>query len=474
MRTTKRRILRASLATVAMTALTGGLLATAAPGQDLSVLGGANRLDGDQTKAIKQAVIGGKARNVILLIGDGMGDSEITIARNYAEGAAGRFAGIDALPLTGQYTTYSLDKATGKPDYDPESASTASAWATGVKTYDGALSVNLKGKAQKTLLQLAKAKGLRTGNVSTAEIQDATPAAQIANISARGCYGPSATLKTCPEAALENGGLGSITEQLIKNRPDVTLGGGATTFDEVATGGDYKGKTLKQQAFERGYQIVNDKAGLNGIKRANQAKPLLGLFAPGNMAVRWVGPEATADGGKKAPVTCTPNPDRKADQPTLADMTSKAIELLNTKRNGPGFFLQVEGASIDKQNHGANACGQIGETVDLDEAVKAALDFAAKDGNTSVFVTADHAHTSQIVEAGSVTTGSTVTLLTADDAPLTISYATAPKGSSQQHTGSQLRIAGYGPGAANIVGLTDQTDLNTTIRRILGLNKRGN
>jgi len=101
--------------------------------------------------------------------------------------------------------------------------------------------------------------------------------------------------------------------------------------------------------------------------------------------------------------------------------------------------------------------------------VQVALAFAKRDGDTTVFVTADHAHTSQIVEAGSVTPGITVNLLTADDAPMTINYATAAKGSSMQHTGTQLRIAGYGPGAANIVGLTDQTDLNTTIRRLLGL-----
>jgi alkaline phosphatase len=237
----------------------------------------------------------------------------------------------------------------------------------------------------------------------------------------------------------------------------------------VATAGRYAGKTLTQQAIERGYQLVNDKAGLQKVTRADQARPLLGLFAPGNMAVRWVGPEATANGGKADPARCTPNPDRSAAQPTLAELTSKAISLLDTKRSSKGFFLQVEGASIDKQDHAANACGQIGETVDLDEAVQKALEFAKRDGNTSVFVTADHAHTSQIVEAGSVTPGITVNLLTADNAPMTINYATAAKGSSMQHTGSQLRIAGYGPGAANIVGLTDQTDLNTTIRRALGL-----
>ena len=96
-----------------------------------------------------------------------MGDSEITVARNYAEGAAGRFKGIDALPLTGQYTTYSLTKATGLPDYVPDSAATGSAWSTGTKTYDNAVSVNLNGQPQKTLLELAKENGLKTGDVTT-------------------------------------------------------------------------------------------------------------------------------------------------------------------------------------------------------------------------------------------------------------------------------------------------------------------
>ncbi len=465
--TTKRRAARIGLAGLAVT-VAAGTMASAVPSLNLSLPGAANRNSGDRTKAVRQAVEGGRARNVILLIGDGMGDSEITIARNYAKGAAGRFAGIDALPLTGQYTTYSLTKD-GKPDYDPDSAATGTAWATGTKSYDGAISVDITGKPHQTLLEAAKAAGLRTGNVSTAEIQDATPAVLAAHVTSRSCYGPTQTLSTCPTNALENGGAGSITEQIIATRADVTLGGGAATFDQVATAGRYAGKTLTQQAIERGYQLVNDKAGLQKVTRADQARPLLGLFAPGNMAVRWVGPEATANGGKADPARCTPNPDRSAAQPTLAELTSKAISLLDTKRSSKGFFLQVEGASIDKQDHAANACGQIGETVDLDEAVQKALEFAKRDGNTSVFVTADHAHTSQIVEAGSVTPGITVNLLTADNAPMTINYATAAKGSSMQHTGSQLRIAGYGPGAANIVGLTDQTDLNTTIRRALGL-----
>ncbi len=464
----RRPLLLTGLVALALLGAGAGSLVThAAPTDDLSTPGGAHRSDGDRSTAIREAVEDGTARNVILLIGDGMGDSEITIARNYAKGAAGRFAGIDALPLTGQVSTYSLTKS-GKPDYTPDSAATGTALATGTKTSDKAISVDIHGVAQSTLLERAKAKGLRTGNVTTARVQDATPAVQVAHVPARSCRGPVATSKNCPESALENGGPGSIAEQLLTTRPDVTLGGGAAVFNEVAKAGDYAGKTLKQQAVERGYQLVTDAAGLDAVEEANQSRPLLGLFASSNLPVRWTGPQATDRGGKKDPVKCTANPERSETQPSLADLTSTAIDLLDTPE-GSGFFLQVEGASIDKQNHRANACGQIGETVDLDEAVQVALAFAVKDQNTSIFVTADHAQASQIVEAGSLTAGSTVTLLTADDAPMTISYATSEDEDSMKHTGSQVRIAGYGPGAANVVGLTDQTDLNATIRRILGL-----
>ncbi len=101
---------------------------------DITTPCGARRLTGDQTEALRASLINKAGeKNIILLIGDGMGDSEITAARNYAEGAGGFFKGIDALPLTGQYTHYSLDKKTGKPDYVTDSAASATAWTTGVK-----------------------------------------------------------------------------------------------------------------------------------------------------------------------------------------------------------------------------------------------------------------------------------------------------------------------------------------------------
>ncbi|HDU5314466.1 TPA: alkaline phosphatase [Klebsiella quasipneumoniae subsp. similipneumoniae] len=436
---------------------------------DITTPGGARRLTGDQTEALRASIINKPAKNVILLIGDGMGDSEITAARNYAEGAGGFFKGIDALPLTGQYTHYSLDKKTGKPDYVTDSAASATAWTTGVKTYNGALGVDIHENAHQTILELAKAAGLATGNVSTAELQDATPAALVAHVTSRKCYGPTVTSEKCPSNALEKGGKGSITEQLLNARPDVTLGGGAKTFAETATAGEWQGKTLREQAEARGYQIVTDAASLAAATEASQDKPLLGLFADGNMPVRWEGPKASYHGNiDKPPVTCTPNPKRDASVPTLAlaQMTEKAIDLLS--RHEKGFFLQVEGASIDKQDHAANPCGQIGETVDLDEAVQKALEFAKKDGNTLVIVTADHAHASQIIPADSKAPGLTQALNTHDGAVMVMSYGNSEE-ESMEHTGTQLRIAAYGPHAANVVGLTDQTDLFSTMKAALSL-----
>ncbi|CAI1728454.1 alkaline phosphatase [Serratia proteamaculans] len=445
---------------------TAGLYERAARGNIVEP-GGARRLSGDQTAALQASLSDKTVKNVILLIGDGMGDSEITSARNYAEGAGGYFKGIDALPLTGQYTHYSLDKKTHKPNYVTDSAASATAWSSGVKTYNGALGVDVNGKDQPTLLEIAKAAGKATGNVSTAELQDATPAAQISHVTSRKCYGPEETSEKCATNALENGGRGSISEQLLKARADVTLGGGAKSFNQLAKSGEWQGKSLKDQATALGYQWIENLDALNAVSVANQQKPLLGLFAAGNMPVRWQGPKATYHGNIDQPaVTCENNPARTADIPTLAVMTEKAIDLLKTNQNG--FFLQIEGASIDKQDHAANPCGQFGETVDLDEAVQKALAFARAEGNTLVIVTADHAHSSQIIATDAKAPGLTQTLTTKDGAPMTISYGNSEE-DSQGHTGTQLRVAAYGPRAANVVGLTDQTDLFYTMRDAMAI-----
>jgi alkaline phosphatase len=478
--------------------VSNGSPVTRAANGDLAANGGARRMDGDQSQAIRDAINTSGAKNVIMLLGDGMGDSEITIARNYEKGAGGFFTGLDALPLTGQYTTYALRKD-GKPNYVTDSAASATAWSTGTKTYNGALGIDIKGAPQKTILELAKDQGFATGDITTSEIQDATPAALFSHITERDCYGPKEVAEDCKSDALENGGLGSVTEQLLATKPDITMGGGGETFAQTANGGEYKGKTLEVQAKERGFQIVRTASELNGVTKADQDAPLLGLFADGNMPVSWTGPDAVRQGYLQPAGKCTDNPERGAEVPELAAMTQKTIDLLSERTKGAnnpakGFFLQVESASIDKRDHAADPCGQIGETVAFDEAVQKALEFAQKDGNTLVIATADHGHTSQIGEIYTeedlkgiaedmklpiervrdvMYPGLTRLLTTKDGADMLISYGTSADAEveDETHTGTQVRIAAFGPRAANVVALTDQSDLFFTMTDALGLKR---
>lgn len=518
----KHKALKGAIAAVASVATLGALAAPALAADttyspngksvaELAQHGGAQRI----------AAIGNKkAKNVVLFIGDGMGDSEITVARDYLKGANGHFDGLDAVGQpsalddvqagTGQYTTFSVgngskDSAVGK-DGDgklvanpnpgkltpvTDSSASGSAWATGTKTYNNAVDVDIYGNPQLNLFELAKAAGKATGNVTTAEIQDATPAVLESHSSERACYGPqgktdgtsnNASKQCLINQLKENGGIGSISEQLLDTRADVTIGGGSKYFRQTVQGGEYKGKTVWEQAKEMGFQTVeNDPAAMNALQYKDN-QPVLALMSDGNMPTKFDPSKATAkDPAKDAnPTVCTPNADWLGNQgSSLKDMTKKALDLLNDNPNGQknGFFLQVEGASIDKQDHAGNACGQIGETDDFDQAIAYAMQNVDLT-NTLVIVTADHAHTSQILNAQPAYALSTV-LKTADGNNMVVSYGTAQddsrdadggyNGGDMEHTGTQLRIAASGPGAQRVIGLTDQTDNFYTIAGALGL-----
>ncbi|TPF85533.1 alkaline phosphatase [Bifidobacterium sp. UTCIF-37] len=534
----KHNGLKAAVAAFAAVATLAGVAgtATAAEGKDvaaLSVHGGAQRI----------AAVGSKnAKNVILFIGDGMGDSEITVARNYLHGLNGKFEGIDRLGQptqgvetgVGQYTTFSLgnssndgllakksdgtlagSKTAGVLTPVTDSSASGSGWATGTKTYNNAVDIDVKGNPQLNLIELAKAAGKATGNVTTAEIQDATPAVLESHSSERACYGPQGkwdgktdtnkdgkidasdgaaeAAKRCLADQLKaNGGIGSISEQLLDTRADVTIGGGAKYFNQFGL----DGKTLWDQAAARGFQTVKsgDVNGFKNLSSADQTKPVLALLGDGNLPTEFNPSVATKQDPKKDenPTVCTVNQKWLGNQgASLADFTSKSIDLLQKNPNGQknGYFLQVEGASIDKQDHNANACGQIGETDDLDKAISAAL--AKVDlSNTLVIVTADHAHTSQIVESQPIYALSTV-LKNRDGSKTVISYGTSEDDlygngkdtsndvegkadpsdaqGNMSHTGTQLRIAASGPNASRVDGLTDQTDNFYTIGNALGL-----
>lgn len=168
-------------------------------------------------------------------------------AGDYAEGAGGFFKGIDALPLTGQYTHYALDKKTGKPDYVTDSAASATAWSTGVKTYNGALGVDIHKKIIKPFWRWQKRRALRPATSPPLNFRMPRRGAG-GDVTSRKCYGPSVTNEKCQRTRWKKGGKGSITEQLLNARPDVTLGGGAKTFAETATAGEWQGKKRAARA----------------------------------------------------------------------------------------------------------------------------------------------------------------------------------------------------------------------------------
>ena len=351
----------------------------------------------DPTAALAQTPArSSDAKNIILFIGDGMGYTHVTAGRQRFYGAAGKL-NLERLTTTGQVSTYAVEESSAKPALVTDSASSGTAWSSGVKTYNAALGVDSFGKKVPTLMEQAKAAGMRTGNVSTAEITDATPAAMMSHVLLRGCQGPTYSDASCKPASPQTTDasvLVPVAEQIARNgAADVIFGGGLSRFepdDEAA---------LKAQ----GYQVLGSfgAAGTTPQTASTQrvatrddltgttAAKVIGLFSRGNLTVEKSKAELPAGAPQKA-------------EPNLVDMTTKAIELL--KSGDQGFLLQVEGALIDKRSHANDATQTLQEIKAFDDAVKVARDFAAADGNTLVIVTADHECAGfNVIEKGSFT-----------------------------------------------------------------------
>jgi alkaline phosphatase len=450
----------------AMAAAIAAALATACSAG--VVIAGGGHGAPDNSNKIKRAIDSDKPKNVILLIGDGTGDSELTIGRYYLNGAEGPPMAYETLPFTGEYHTWNLQYGPGPhypPNYVPDSAPTATAWSTGRKTGDARLSQGMStaetvpgsNAGFKTTFEIMKARGKTVGNVTTSELTDATPAAPSSHISRRACQGPADARTLCAQETKAAGGLGSITEQQIDHRLDVNLGGGRARFEQTL---DNSTRTVVDYAKSKGYQYVTDASGLSGVKSV-KGKPVLGLFHASNLTTQFAPLIAAPTPGAGSPTTRCNETNRPANEPSLAAMTKKAIELLDDDRDG--FFLQVESASIDKRDHASDLCGQIGETLQLDEALKVALAYQRKHPDTLVVQTADHSHTSQIVGDSADTPGFYATVQTADGQPLRVSYGTGKTPPGQGHTGARVPVAAIGPQASNVMGVRDQTDLFYTL-----------
>ena len=232
--------------------------------------------------------------------------------------------------LVGMHRTYSSNSEV------TDSAAAGTAMATGIKTNNGMISTSPDGKDLKTILEVAEEKGKSSGLVATSTITHATPAVFASHVASRS-----------NEA--------DIAPQLLENDVDVILGGGKKYFPE----------TLLNEAVKNGYQYVTNHDELKKVQKSNK---LIGLFAEDGMA-----PELDRD---------------ETNEPSLAEMTETAIDVL--KKDKDGFFLMVEGSQIDWAGHDNDAAWAMKDSEAFELAVKEAVEFAKKDGNTLVIVAGDH------------------------------------------------------------------------------------
>ena len=334
-------------------------------------------------------------KSIILLIGDGMGIGHITTARCAGPGPSGKLA-IDTMPVTGLSMTYPANAIV------TDSAAAGTALATGVKAKNGAISVDPSGKRVRTLLEAARDMGKSTGIISTKFITDATPAVFVAHAASR--------------KQRED-----IAAQMIASRVNVVLGGGRRDFLPDSAGGARKdGRDLLADAAKRGYDVFDS---ADAMAKSTSDR-MIGLFA--------------------SDVMSTERP-----EPTIAEMTAKAISTLAA--NPKGFFLMSEGAQIDSKAHGNDMDGVIRQMSMFDEAVRVALDVAAKSGDTLVIVTADH------------DTGGMAAQDPNDKNPkVTAGWV------SGGHSANMVPIYAYGPGADLFTGTHQNTDIPKICAQLWG------
>jgi alkaline phosphatase len=280
-----------------------------------------------------------RPRNVVLMIADGLGPAAATLGRA-AKGAPLALDGI----LAGAIETSATDNRV------TDSAASATAFACGIRTYRGAIAVDTTGAPCLTVLEAAETRGMATGLVVTSRITDATPAAFAAH-------------------AGDRDGEAAIARQMAASGVDLLFGGGARFFTGPASAAP-----LAEVMAADGWTVALDRAGYDALA----ALPAAAFLAASNLAY-----EIDRDG---------------TDQPSLAEMTEKALDLLAAEAGEHGFFLVVEGSRIDDAAHRNDPAALLRDVLAYDRAVAAALAWAARDGNTLVVSTADH-------ETGGLTLG---------------------------------------------------------------------
>ena len=267
-----------------------------------------------------------KAKNIILFIGDGMGPNQVALAR-FSVGGANHRLSFENFPVTGIVLNHSAE------NLYTDSAAAATAWAAGVKTKNGYLSVDSDNKFLPTIPELLSTKGYLTGLVATSSITHATPAAFYAHINSRSKHK-------------------KIAEMLVESDIAIALGGGSEFF--------------KMPLSNEAIHIINNGDSLDENNLIEYSR-VLGLFGEDGL-------------------------DRRLSPPTQLKMTETALDFLDSKTlNCPGFFLMSEGSQIDWAGHDNNVKYMLAEFADFDDSIAAAVEFAKQDKETLILVTADHA-----------------------------------------------------------------------------------
>jgi alkaline phosphatase len=389
----------------------------------------------------------GEARNVIIFVGDGMGASQRDLIRLATVGLEGEL-GMDDLPYEGRSHTNSADPET----FVTDSAAGGTAIATGVKTYNGAIGVDVNEEPVETALEQAKQAGKATGLVTDSQVTDATPASFGAHV---------------PDRDDQS----EIARQYVEeSQPDVILGGGEDHWypeddagvypDEPEEDPEEKSRgaegNLVDRAEAAGYEYVTDADGLG----AATGPKVLGLFANEEMFQQK--PEGEGDSYEPAV--------------SLAEMTRKAIETLSEDEDG--FFLLVEEEAIDEMSHQNNTPLTIEAGQALDEAVEIAKSYAEDDPETLLIVTADHETGGLAIESLNEQQddpdypNESGEERSAEDEPFGVA------GSGQEylvdwttanHTAEDVPVTATGPGASRLTGVFENTHIYEVMSRAIGL-----
>ncbi|WP_031530338.1 alkaline phosphatase [Dyadobacter crusticola] len=291
---------------------------------------------------------GNIAKNIIFMVSDGMSTGTLNMADLLLKRKHGRDTSWMKLYLE-QTGSRAFMETSSSNALVTDSAAGSSAWGGGKKVPNGNLNVNADGSFNKPILQKFKEAGKSVGCVTSVTITHATPAGFCINNKSRGDES-------------------EIAAQYLDLKFDVMMGGGAEFFD----GEKRKDKTdLFADYIKAGYTVARDRNAMQALNSIQ--KPVLGVYCEGAL-----------------PYSLDTFEDKDLQQkvPTLAEMTAKTLELVS--KNQKGFAIQVEGGKVDWAAHSNDAGGLLYDQIAFDEAIKVALDFAAKDKETLVIITTDH------------------------------------------------------------------------------------